>query len=36
MMSQSTEIAPMAAGNPDRLTGLRSFWYYFSIGRAHV
>ena len=35
-MSQSTEIAPMAAGNPDRLAGLRTFWFYFSVNRGAV
>jgi dipeptide transport system permease protein len=35
-MSQSTETAPMAAGNPDRLTGLRTFWHYFSVNRGAV
>lgn len=35
-MSQSTEIAPMAAGSADRLTGLRTFWYYFSVNRGAV
>ncbi|TIW81764.1 MAG: dipeptide ABC transporter permease DppC, partial [Mesorhizobium sp.] len=28
-----TEIAPMAAGSPDRLTGLKTFWHYFSVNR---
>ncbi|TIW86584.1 MAG: dipeptide ABC transporter permease DppC, partial [Mesorhizobium sp.] len=35
-MSQSTEIAQMAAGNPDRLTGFRTFWHYFSVNRGAV
>ncbi|RUW15592.1 ABC transporter permease subunit, partial [Mesorhizobium sp. M1A.F.Ca.IN.020.03.1.1] len=35
-MSQSTEIAPMAAGSPDRLTGFKTFWHYFSVNRGAV
>ena len=35
-MSQSTEITPMAAGSTDRLTGLRTFWFYFSVNRGAV
>ncbi|TIL82603.1 MAG: ABC transporter permease subunit, partial [Mesorhizobium sp.] len=35
-MSQSTEIAPMASGSPDRLTGFRTFWHYFSVNRGAV
>ena len=31
-----TEIAPMAAGSPDRLTGLKTFWHYFSVNRGAV
>ncbi|WP_442920177.1 ABC transporter permease subunit [Mesorhizobium sp. WSM4935] len=35
-MSQSTEIAPMAAGSPDRLTGFKTFWHYFAVNRGAV
>ncbi|AZO16965.1 ABC transporter permease subunit [Mesorhizobium sp. M2A.F.Ca.ET.043.05.1.1] len=31
-----TEIAPMAAGSPDRLTGLKTLWHYFSVNRGAV
>ncbi|WP_108723088.1 ABC transporter permease subunit [Mesorhizobium sp. ORS 3428] len=35
-MSQSTEIAPMAAGSPDRLIGFKTFWHYFAVNRGAV
>jgi dipeptide transport system permease protein len=35
-MSQSTEIAPLAAADTDRLAGLRTFWHYFSVNRGAV
>ncbi|MCZ8545620.1 ABC transporter permease subunit [Mesorhizobium qingshengii] len=35
-MSQSTEVTALAAGNPDRLTGFRTFWHYFSVNRGAV
>jgi dipeptide transport system permease protein len=35
-MSQSTEIAPLAAADTDRLAGLRIFWHYFAVNRGAV
>jgi dipeptide transport system permease protein len=35
-MTQSTEIAPLAAADTDRLAALRTFWHYFSVNHGAV
>ena len=35
-MTQSTEIAPIAAADTDRFAGLKTFWHYYSVNRGAV